>query len=582
MSVRAVLYARCSTEEEAQKDALLQQVAEGEACIREMGWTYTDSYVESRSGTSTKGRVEYNRLYEDLTWDTFEVIVIKSQDRLMRNVMDWYLFVNRLLQNGKKLYMYLERKFYTPDDALITGIKAILAEEYSRELSKKINNAHQNRQKNGGTVILTSNTYGYRKLPDKSIAVVEEEAAVKRRMYELCAAGYGGRAIEAILKQEGIVNRKGKPFTNANIIRMIKNPLHKGTAVMGKTHYDFDSKQTVKRPKEQQYRYEHKVPAIVSEELWERANQAIRDRTRRKRAASKEKTATPSAVGRYVFSGKLICGLCGSPYYRTVRHRKDGTKLAEWKCSRYLSSGRKEKEGCGNIHLEEERLFLLFSRVFFEDSGYKKEEMIEKFSVILEQELQCQDAGQEIRREQERMEAVREQMRVLLDKLMAGIVPDDLYQMKQKELQERAEIIEERIALLQQKDTGNRKTQERIAQIRKILYGTMLFEQAVTAGLLEQIRSVIVCPSYMELWPGSAQASQKEPVRVEFGSYFDYLQQKKELRDRIAAIRKERPEMTEKELAREMGITPSQVQYALRRRKMEESLGAEILAKERN
>ena len=30
----------------------------------------------------------------------------------------------------------MERKFYTPDDALITGIKAILAEEYSRELMR--------------------------------------------------------------------------------------------------------------------------------------------------------------------------------------------------------------------------------------------------------------------------------------------------------------------------------------------------------------------------------------------------------------------------------------------------------------
>ena len=51
MTVRAVIYARCSTEEESQKDALKKQVEEGRMCVRENGWLLTDIYVESRSGT---------------------------------------------------------------------------------------------------------------------------------------------------------------------------------------------------------------------------------------------------------------------------------------------------------------------------------------------------------------------------------------------------------------------------------------------------------------------------------------------------------------------------------------------------
>lgn len=81
----------------------------------------------------------------------------------MRNTKDWYLFLDRLLTNGKRLYLYLDRKFYTTDDALITGIKAILAEEYSRELSKKIVNAHRHRQTRGGRVMLTNQVLGFEK-----------------------------------------------------------------------------------------------------------------------------------------------------------------------------------------------------------------------------------------------------------------------------------------------------------------------------------------------------------------------------------------------------------------------------------
>ena len=126
---RAVVYCRCSTEEEAQKDALAKQVQEAEECILQKEWMQVDSYVESKSGTTTKGRAEYNRLFDDLLEDKFDIVVVKSQDRLMRNAKDWYLFLDRLVASGKRLYLYIENKFYTPDDALITGIKAILAEE---------------------------------------------------------------------------------------------------------------------------------------------------------------------------------------------------------------------------------------------------------------------------------------------------------------------------------------------------------------------------------------------------------------------------------------------------------------------
>ena len=181
--LRAVYYARCSTEEENQKDALVRQAAEAEEAIRARGWRLVDAYVESRSGTSRKGRREYNRLYEDLEQNRFDVVVIKSQDRLMRNTRDWYLFADRLNCAGKRLYFYLENTFYSPEDALLTGIKAILAEEYSRELSKKMNLAHQKRQQNNGKPVLTSKSYGYRRTADvctNSVQTVSADGKLRR------------------------------------------------------------------------------------------------------------------------------------------------------------------------------------------------------------------------------------------------------------------------------------------------------------------------------------------------------------------------------------------------------------------
>ena len=137
-------------------DALAKQVIEAKEAVKRNHWLLVDSFVESRSGTTAEGRREYLRLFDQMQSDQFDVIVIKSQDRLMRNTKDWYVFIERMQKNGKQLYLYLENKFYSPEDALISGIKAIMAEEYSRELSKKINNAHRHRQKNGGRMMLTN------------------------------------------------------------------------------------------------------------------------------------------------------------------------------------------------------------------------------------------------------------------------------------------------------------------------------------------------------------------------------------------------------------------------------------------
>ena len=230
------------------------------------GWLHVDSYVESRSGTTTKGRTEYYRLMEDMMSDKFDIIVIKSQDRLMRNTKDWYLFVDRLVTNGKKLYMYIEHKFYTADDALITGIKAILAEEYSFELSKKINNAHRNRQKNGGTVILPSNTYGLQRVAKGEYELVEDEVKAIKIMFHMALTNGCGRIANVLRKWN--VARNGKPFEEEAIRRIIRNPIRCGTVIQNKKHFDFLTKQMIKNPEEEWIVRKNAVPACVSEEEW--------------------------------------------------------------------------------------------------------------------------------------------------------------------------------------------------------------------------------------------------------------------------------------------------------------------------
>lgn len=101
--VKAVFYARVSTDNEDQLSSIELQIEENRKAIQEQGWELVDEYIDrGKSGKQVKGRDEYQRLLEDMDLDRFDIIVAKDQDRLQRNTRDWYIFVDRLNLAGKK------------------------------------------------------------------------------------------------------------------------------------------------------------------------------------------------------------------------------------------------------------------------------------------------------------------------------------------------------------------------------------------------------------------------------------------------------------------------------------------------
>ncbi len=367
MKERAVYYCRVSTEEETQLASIAHQKEEAEQAIQENGWELVDRYVEEgRSGTTTRYRTEYKRMNEDMEADRFDILVVKSQDRLMRNTREWYLFLDRLLRHRKKLYFYLERRFYSSEDALLTGIKAILAEDYSRSLSRNINHAHERRQKSGSSVVLTSSTWGYDK-QNRQVRINEKEAEMIRLIFELAAKDYGSRRIADSLAEQGYRNRKGGRLAEQTIRRIIRNPLYKGTARMHTQHRDFETKQIEKIRQEDWIYHKGAVPAIVSEAIWEKANRLM-DGRRQKGEGKGERRKF------YPFSGKIRCGLCQHVYWRRTRQSASGKKRI-WSCSHFLEEGRK---GCPNIHLPEEELEAIMRNMLENTSMSEKGISLEK------------------------------------------------------------------------------------------------------------------------------------------------------------------------------------------------------------
>lgn len=597
---RAVIYCRVSTQEQTQRDALAVQVQEAQNAVKSNEWVLVDQYIEMESGTTKHGRSEYMRLLDDIKdKNKFDIIVIKSLDRLNRSAKNWYLFVEELVNNDKLLYIYMDRAFYKTDDRLISGVKAILAEQYSRDLSSKINNAHEYRQKNGTTVLINNNTYGYVKNPDKSVSIHPEEAEMIRKIYRLAAQGCGSRTISKILYQDGIRNRNGNQLEESSIRRIIKNPLFKGVVVMNKRHFDFEKKKEIKNPESEWIYHQGLVPAIVEEELWEKANKMLKLSAAQVKGAGRQKKHREL----YDFSGKLICGECGTPYYKTFRRQYANPEhvIVEWRCSSYLKHGRKKQEvaegtnqskewgadeqelrrgqitGCDNIHLKQEGLERMMRELSGQLFAWQDEEnMIRRIIKILSEVLLTGETHLKKEEVEKNLMAVRNRKSRLLDLLLDNTISKQGYKSKQKELEQEEQRWTERLERMDVEEEKIRQTKERLVGIEQKLRADGC--EKIQAGLLMQVMDHIrVFEDRLEIklnpvalpgvasvhgWimqkPGVLQKDylQEYLIEVPTARYFsDTRIIKKKKKESIPDILRKEPFLTNKELAKRLDVT---------------------------
>lgn len=472
IGMRAVFYARVSTAEEEQLNAIELQIEENRNIIAKNKWKKVDEYIDrSKTGTVVKGRDEYQRLYEDMLGDNFDIIVIKDQDRLQRNTKDWYLFIDRLVQVGKLLYIYLDNRFYSPDDALITGIRAIIAEEFSRNLSKKLRNYHAGRvekAKQGIEIDLqgSGNVFGWDKKDGKYI-LNPEQAKVRRLMCEGVMAGKGSTQIAKELNEAGYRNTVGKEWKPMDIPKFVYDPKNVGTMVINKEKKDFESKQIIKLPKEEWVYVRDAMPPIVTEAEWDIICKIHDERVL---ATGSDHRGRGKKVSGYSFSGKILCGLCGASYWRKQRT----TKEEYWVCSTKQTKGRMTRKrdstlgkvgehneaGCDNENISYSALMEVMSIIserLQANTEVIKADMIE-WLTSLKKQLQRGNRGfteADLHREESRKEK-------LLDTLLDGVITKAEYSKK-------AESIEAKITEIKKDLRANTDSLSDIEEIDRVL-----------------------------------------------------------------------------------------------------------------
>ena len=351
--LRVTFYARVSTDTDEQLNSLDNQIGYYRDYItRNPAWTFIDGYIdEGLSGMTTRKRDNFQRMVQDAKDDKFDLILTKEITRFARNTLDSIRYTRELLSAGVGVFFQNDNiNTFDEDSELRLTIMSGIAQDELRKLSSRVRFGHQQAIKNN-VVLGNSRIFGYRK-DSRRLVIDENEAPMVRELFELYATDhYSMKQIENLFWEKGYRNHNGKKIAHTTMSGMIANPKYKGYFVGGKVKVvDIFNKRQKFLPEEKWVMYKDEsgetIPPLVSEELWQKANEVFQ------RRSIDVKGRRNCSTHKNVYTGKLFCTEDGAPYYCKDVHYK-GTSVSKWVCSHKINHG---AASCRSVALYESEL----------------------------------------------------------------------------------------------------------------------------------------------------------------------------------------------------------------------------------
>ena len=407
--VRAALYARVSSERQAEKDlSIPAQLKALRQHAEKQGWKVVEQFIDEAESARTADRPEFQRMIalSRQKKPPFTVILVWKLSRFARNREDSILYKAMLRKHGVQLVSINEPIDDTPAGRMLEGMIEVIDEFYSANLSvDTVRGMNENASRgflNGGR-----SPYGYRRLrlkvgeAEKSKHELDPaEAPLVKRLFEMALGGMGVKEIAKKLNAEGLKTRLGRRWTNTVLYYMLTNEAYTGVTVFNGYRY-WESKG---EREQKAIRVEGTHPALVSREDFEAVRRIFKARS--------PKIIHPTTLtSDYLLSGFTFCGSCGSKLIGT--QAKSGT-FFYYGCQRYLKEG---PAGCRSGLLSRSRL---------EDAVVQqlKERVLTDENLSALVGLVNEEMSTERRGARERVSALEAQLRTLngrLDKLYVAL-----------------------------------------------------------------------------------------------------------------------------------------------------------------
>ena len=398
--LRVAAYARVSTDKDDQANSFETQVKYFKEFIdKQENWQLVDVYSDDGiSGTSTKNRVGFNSMIDDVTAGKIDFIITKEVSRFARNTVDTLQVTRDLRELGVGVYFMLDNiNTLDKDGELRLTLMASLAQEESRKTSERVKWGQKRQMEKG--VVFGRNLLGY-KVKEGKLYLVEDEAEIVRKIFhKYLVEGKGTHIIARELKEEGI-----KPYdpdgrakykndwSNTQILRVLRNEKYVGDLCQKKTYTKsfLDHKKRYNRGQEETiYLTDHHPEiAIISRDMWDATQAELQRRTTTAEQKSKHSN-------RYWASGKIFCGVCGEHFVNKIKKTSVGTSRA-WNCMNHVKASAFRNTECSMSEWASDRslknIVLHILNILVENRDELKSEIVKEISQLnLEEKVKSTD-----------------------------------------------------------------------------------------------------------------------------------------------------------------------------------------------
>ena len=260
---RIAFYTRISTDEDHQKYSLGAQKDRLEAFCKaqwDHDWRLHKLYRDTESGTHMN-RPGLEEMLYDAEAQAFDTLLVFRVDRLSRNVRGLAQMVDELTKYDVTLKSITE-PFDTSNPAgkMMLQMLGVFAEFEHATIVERTKVGMEEKAK-GGNFVSGSVPYGFKLEPDQGLIIHEDEALIVKKMFKMYALGkQGASAICNQLNAAGHRNRNGRKWGRRVVLYMLKNPVY-----LGKIRW-------------REVLYEGNHDPIISEVLFEKANQVLQER----------------------------------------------------------------------------------------------------------------------------------------------------------------------------------------------------------------------------------------------------------------------------------------------------------------
>lgn len=343
--LRVAAYCRVSTDGEEQLNSFTSQVTYYKDKIREnKDWEYVGIYSdEAVTGTKVATREGFQKMIVDCMDGKIDMVITKSISRFARNTVDTLNFVRKLKSYNVAVFFEEENiNTLTMDGELLLTILSSVAQQEVQNTSEHVKKGLKMKLQRG-EIIGNPRCLGYDFDPKTKILTInEEEADIVRFIFNKYVEGYGMERICKDLRTMGCKTKRGNVRWEARTVAgIITNEKYKGDILFGKTvTIDPIEKKRVRNGGQgDQYYFEKNHPAIISDELWEKANRIYQIKTEEARRFPQ--CQGDIFVGKFAMSGKLKCGCCGTTLSRRSHMRTTKTFKNVWKCRKSVKEGQR-------------------------------------------------------------------------------------------------------------------------------------------------------------------------------------------------------------------------------------------------